>query len=426
MNYRLYVALLLKNVLGENKNFETSDPIFKNIDAKEQSKIKFLCFTLLRNYYYFEEIAKRLLSKPLKKKDYDIFGLLLLGLYELSQSMDTAYAIVHETVACANHVKKDWSKGLLNATLRRFIREHDTLCQNLPKIAQTNHPQWLLTKIQKQWPEYEKQVLEANQKLPPLTLRVNQQQIARKEYLTVLNQEHIEALPLDDANHAVMLKQALNVLEIPGFANGAVSIQDLSAQFAPDLLALTPHLKVLDACAAPGGKTAHLLETEPTLQLDALDIHEERVGKLTSTLARLGFTATIKTADARETEKWWDQEPYDRILLDAPCTGSGVIKRHPEIKIKLKPEDLKQTCALQEQLLDALWPTLKLNGILLYITCSIFQEENVMQIEKFLQKQGNAKTIPLNVSWGIPQRHGQQILPTTQHDGFYYALLTKI
>jgi 16S rRNA (cytosine967-C5)-methyltransferase len=358
----------------------------------------------------------------------DIHCLLLLGLYQIVHIQTAAHAAVSETVSVTRQLKKNWAKSLVNAVLRNFLREQTGLlaeCGNNERFNSA-HPEWLLNAIRQAWPNDWHSIVEANNQQAPMWLRVNLQKTSAQNYLTQLQDAGINAsIQGDDA--AILLGQATDVTRLPGFAEGYVSVQDGAAQLAARIIDLQPGQRVLDACAAPGGKMAHMLEIQPALALMlALDKDADRLNRVDENLQRLGLTASVLTADAGSPNDWWDGQQFDRILLDSPCSGTGVIRRHPDIKALRKPADIQATSNLQANLLAALWPLLKAGGKLLYATCSILPQENSLQIERFLQAQHDASLLPNWPGVGRDTSPGLQILPgESSMDGFYYACLQK-
>lgn len=397
-----------------------------------------LCFGTCRWYYRLESQLQGFLDKPLKKKDADIHALLLVGLYQLEYLRLPAYAAINETVNAAVVLKKVWAKRLINAVLRRYQRSVEQQARpDAPHDAagQFAFPHWLADALQQAWPEHYPHVLDQSNQHPPMTLRVNQQHISATDYLLELENAGLSGLIGKFSDTAVYLDRAVPVSALPGFADGWVSVQDEASQIIPDLLQLTEGLRLLDACAAPGGKTCHILEQQPRLaSVTALDIEERRLNRLHQNLQRLRLSdhaLVVKAADAAKPGQWWDGTPFDRILLDAPCSATGIIRRQPDIKLLRRAEDIPRLTALQARLLDSLWNTLAPGGLLLYTTCSILPAENTLQIADFLHRTADARELPiegqgLKGHWGIKCLHGRQLLPENQGpDGFFYALLQK-
>ncbi len=425
----------------------------QQIKAEDTPKVQAYCYNILRRYEFYQFIVSTLLDKPLKNKDKDIYHLILSGVMLLNEGNLPAHAAINETVNVTRKSKKVWAKNLVNALLRRYQRDQSSLhsAANHHLVSHYCCPEWLLKKIQHAYPDIVNNeqanttiqwqtILKANLLHPPMTLRVNQLINSREDYLNLLNENDIAAHTCPLTKHGILLDQAVNVEKLPRFAEGAVSVQDSAAQYCAELLTPQAGESILDACAAPGGKTLHLFESCPNLkQLTAIDISAKRLEKVQQNIMRLTPTHQNKflliAANASDTESWWDGKQFDRILLDAPCSATGVIRRHPDIKRLREAADIDALLKTQQQLLKKLWPTLKKGGMLLYATCSILPEENVQQIKTFLASHNDAQCVNFNVSWGQACEHGQQLLPTYQtdkntqdkgnSDGFYYCLLQK-
>ncbi|MDH3406783.1 MAG: 16S rRNA (cytosine(967)-C(5))-methyltransferase RsmB [Gammaproteobacteria bacterium] len=397
--------------------------------ARNAALIQEMSYGTLRWFDQLAAIAALFLDKPLKQKDQDVYTLLLIGLYQLMHMRVARHAAVKETVEAAEALKKPWAKKLLNACLRASLREEAraraTIAAN--PAAAFSHPGWLLGEIRHQWSENWTSILAANNARPPLVLRVNRQRQSRQMYLACLAQAGIVATAHPFSDTAVVLDSPTAVNELPGFTEGEVSVQDAAAQFAAPLLDAQPGERVLDACAAPGGKTGHLLEHTAGLgELVALDREPARVELIKENLVRLGLAANVITGDAANPTNWWDGRPFDRILTDIPCSATGVIRRHPDIKRRRQPEDMPRLVATQERILEGLWPLLKPGGKLLYVTCSILPVENENQITAFLMRHPEATEEPLSLDAGRARPVGWQILPgEAGMDGFYYAKLCK-
>lgn len=394
-------------------------------DVQERAFIQALCYGTVRQYYRLDFILNQLLTKPIKEKDVQIKALALLGLYQLQYMRVKDHAAVSETVAVMN--KKQWAKSLLNALLRRYLREQAALEALADKHVAYAHPDWMITTIKADWGEAGKSILLANNQLPPMVLRVNQRCCGRAEYLALLAEQGIEAIALAGCEQAILLIEPLGVDKLPKFAEGWVSVQDSAAQLAAVLLNAQKGDRVLDICAAPGGKTAHILELQPELQhLLAIDIDAGRLARVAENLKRLQLTADLLAADATKPEFWWDGTLYQRILLDAPCSALGVIRRHPDIKLLRRAEDINTLQILQQHILLAAWQLLAPGGLLVYATCSILKQENETQIAHFLQQHSDAQELPIEASWGVKRPYGRQVLTGSQSmDGFYYARLQK-
>ena len=431
MNPRLAAARALAAVLDGKASLGTSlPPLLDKVEARDRGLAQDLAFGAARWQPRLELIAAKLLRKPFKDGDRDLEALLLVGLYQLFYTRIPAHAAIGETVGCVDKLKKTSAKGLLNAVLRNAQREGDSLIQELDRdpVLHTAHPRWLQKQLKAFWPEHWQAICAANNAHPPLILRVNRRHGSRDDYLARLRQVGFEAEPCTFSRDGIRLLQACDVTLLPGFAEGHVSVQDEAAQLAADLLQLAPGQRVLDACAAPGGKTCHLLEAEPALsEVVAVDLEAKRLARVRENLDRLGLEATLIAADGRDTAAWWDGKPFQRILLDAPCSATGVIRRHPDIKLTRKADDIPALATLQGELLDAMWPTLEVGGILLYATCSTLPTENTEVIEAFLARTPGARELDIAGPFGLKQPHGRQLLAQQDgHDGFYYAKLIKI
>ena len=397
--------------------------------TQQRALVQELSYGTLRWYYRLAAMLEQLLERPLKQRDADIRCLLLAGLYQLDRLAIPPHAAVHETVQATRALDKHWAKGLVNAVLRSYLRRSAELEQVIGAnpTAKHAHPGWLIDCFGADWPNDRDVLLAANNARPPFSLRVNGQRLTRDEYLGILAEHSLDAEPLANTSHGIVLKRPLPVEQLPGFSQGVVSVQDGAAQLAAGLMRLSPGLRVLDACAAPGGKTAHILETEPELAvLTALDIDARRLERVRDNLSRLGLQAELLQGDAGNPESWWNAVSYDRILLDVPCSATGVIRRHPDIKLLRKYDDIAVLAARQAKLLGTMWPLLAPGGMLLYCTCSVLATENSEQLERFLGDRADAKELPIKASWGRACGSGRQILPGEDNmDGFYFACVRK-
>lgn len=431
MNPRLAAARALAAVLNGKASLGSSlPPLLDRVEPRDRALAQDLAFGTARWQPRLALLMDKLLQKPFKAADRDVEALLLVGLYQLLHTRIPAHAAIGETVACVDKLKKSSLKGLLNAVLRRAQREHEALLAELDRdpVLHTAHPRWLQKRLKADWPEQWQAICAANNQHPPLLLRVNRRQGSREQYLAELQAAGIAAEPCAFSRDGIHLPEACDVKTLPGFMEGRVSVQDEAAQLAADLLDLAPGQRVLDACAAPGGKTCHLLEAEPGLgHVTAIDLEQSRLARVRDNLDRLGLDAELIAADGRETKVWWDGKPFQRILLDAPCSATGVIRRHPDIKLTRQEADIAALAKLQGELLDALWPTLEVGGILLYATCSVLPQENSDNIGAFLARTPGARELDITGPFGLKQAHGRQLLPQDGgHDGFYYAKLIKI
>ncbi|KOY01885.1 16S rRNA (cytosine(967)-C(5))-methyltransferase RsmB [Pseudomonas nunensis] len=431
MNPRLAAAKALAAVLNGKASLNSSLPTqMDKVEDRDRGFTQDLAFGTARWQPRLSALAAKLLQKPFKAADADVEALLLVGLYQLLYTRVPAHAAIGETVGCADKLKKPWAKALLNAVLRRAQRESEALLAELEHdpVVRTAHPRWLQKSLKAFWPEQWEAICAANNAHPPMILRVNRRHQTRDAYLGLLSEAGIAASPCVYSRDGIILDAAADVRSLPGFAEGWISVQDEAAQLAADLLDLAPGQRVLDACCAPGGKTCHILEAEPALAgVVAVDLEAKRLVRVRENLARLGLSAELIAADGRDTATWWDGKPFQRILLDAPCSATGVIRRHPDIKLTRQPDDIAALAVLQGELLDAMWITLEVGGILLYATCSTLPTENTEVIEAFLARTPGARELDLAITAGIKQPHGRQLLAQQGgHDGFYYAKLIKI
>lgn len=429
VNTRTLAARVLARVLNQGQSLtQVLTPALTETPARDQGLLQELCYGTLRWYPQLQFFLDHLLKKPLRPQEKEIQSLLLLGLYQLLYLRVPEYAAISETVAASRDFRKPWAAGLINAVLRGFQRHRNALMANMERTetACHAHPAWLLERLKADWPEDWPALVAANNARPPCSLRVNLLQVSRQAYLQTLADAHIEAVPAPHTDAGIILASACEVETLPGFREGLVSVQDSAAQLATGLLDLQPGMRVLDACAAPGGKTCHSLESEPSIQLLALDIDPQRLVRIRENLDRLGLAAELVTGNALQPESWWDGVPFQRILLDAPCSATGVIRRHPDIKVLRQASDIEPLTDQQRALLNCLWPLLAPGGMLVYATCSVLRQENEYAVADFLTHQPQARERPINTAWGRAGRHGRQILTgETEMDGFYYACLVK-
>lgn len=431
------VALrILLAVLKDGQSLSGLGHLADKLDPRDAAFAKLLAYGVLRYYFQLGAILKRLMDKPLKTKDHDIELTMMLAMYQVLHTRVPDYAVVDVAVKQVRQSKKKWASKLVNGVLRNFLRRQDELIPQLQSPADVySHPQWIVDQLRQDWPEDWQSILEGNNQPPPMTLRVNQQKQKVDIFRALLKSSlDCESHALSGMPSALILGEPKDVRQLPGFAEGEFSVQDAGAQMAAPLLQPQAGDRILDACAAPGGKTAHLFEVQPDIKVTALDISEERLARVEENCQRLGFNAELIAADAAQPDEWWSGEPYDRILLDVPCSASGVIRRHPDIKHLRREEDISALVDLQRQILNRSWPLLKPGGRLLYVTCSLFKAENEQQIEWFLQQCDDAQIVELP-SWLTQyqpqenlrqQAQGLQLLPLApENDGFYYALLEK-
>lgn len=380
-----------------------------------------------RWYWRLQAELNALLKKPLRRKDRDLEVLLLIGLYQLRTLSIPAHAAINETVNASALLGKEWARGLVNGVLRSYVRRGPIPEARLSDVERYSHPQWLVRHIRKTWPEYWPSILEGNNERAPMVLRVNRLRTNRETYLETLQRHHIGARSDRLSEDGVILDRPVSIQELPGFHAGLVSVQDSAAQWAAPALPVLPGDRILDACSAPGGKLTHLLERYPGIRrVVAIEVSSERAAMVRANLRRLDLSAEFHVGDAADPAAWWDGTPFDGVLLDAPCSGSGVIRRHPDIKHLRRPEDLEDLASRQRLLLDRLWRTVAPGGHLLYVTCSILLEENDGQIGLFLSDHRDAHVLRIQACGGQYVRYGLQTLPGVHNvDGFYYALLKK-
>jgi 16S rRNA (cytosine967-C5)-methyltransferase len=428
-NLRLIAARIIDAVTNGQSLAELLPVALSNIgEPRDRAFVQALCYGVCRFYPRLDITLSHLLAKPMKAKDSDVHALLMVGLYQLMEMQTPPHAAVSETVNAVEALKKPWARGLVNAVLRQYLREEKALPELIAEDeeAQFAHPLWWISAVRKAWPAQWQEILNANNEHPPFSLRVNQQHISADDYLAKLTVQGMPAHRIAHTSHGIILEKPVAAEALPGFAEGDVSVQDGAAQLAAQFLKLAPGLRVLDACAAPGGKLTHLLEIEPSLDVTAVEKDPARLQPVREILQRLKQTAALLTADAADLNAWWDGKKFDRILLDAPCSASGVIRRHPDIKLLRLPTDLREVTMIQTRLLNALWQTLADDGVLVYATCSIFPAENTEIIRKFLDTHADATEEEIAEDIGMPAAPGRQILPGTHEmDGFYYARLRK-
>ena len=389
-------------------------------DLNDLSLIKSFVFGTIRFYHQLNDIVSGLLKHPIDKENLDIHCLMLLGAYQILHSNVAPHAIIFETVNVVNDLNKPWAKGLVNAILREVDRQKHLL-QKQPHYS---HPSWLVKKIKNNHPDHFEQIFANNNLQAPMGIRVHPT-YQLDDYQASLSAIGIESHQVDIAPQALVLEKAVSVFKLPDFEQGACYVQDCSAQLAAYLLNPKEGELILDACSAPGGKTTHLSELAPKSNIVALDNDGERLKRVQQNIDRFSIkNITILQGNA-QTQDWWDGKLFDKILLDAPCSATGVIRRHPDIKLLRKPKDITALVALQKDILANLWPMLKPGGILLYATCSILKSENEEQMSCFLESYENAQELKIDLDWGINTKVGKQQLPSHNFDGFYYAKLQR-
>lgn len=427
---RLAALKMLSSILDSGSNLADAEAENKQPDARDRAFARHLAYGVLRWLTALEWLAGQLLRKPLRRKDRDVQRLILIGIYQLWKDDAAAHAAIHEGAESARKLGKPWAVSVINAVLRRFQREQaDWIARLEEKEERFAHPAWLLQALKADWPQDWRQIADANNLPGPLWLRLNRQ-VETADTLEGLAGGGFTVERHAIAAEAIKISPAAPVQSLPGFEQGRLSVQDPAAQLAAGLLHLEKNHRVLDACAAPGGKACHILERTPGIALTAIDQSPARLELVAENLGRLGFKCggSIKliAADAAEPAQWWDGVLYDRILLDAPCSASGVIRRHPEIKWLRSPGQVEDAAKIQARLLQTLWPLLEVGGILLYATCSVLRVENSRQIQQFIELHPDAELLETDARWGRKLDYGRQILPGEQEmDGFFYASLRK-
>lgn len=432
---RALAALAISPVLQGKTSLSHTLPLAQQAcSAEDQGFLLELVHGTLRHAIYYRAIVQPLLQRAIS--DSRVEALILLGLHQLLAMRTPDHAALSETVEAAHELKLPKLSGFINAILRNVLRQQDALLQRAATQSHA-HPDWLKQAIERDWPQQAEAILAANNATAPITLRVNQAVLERDAALAELDAQGIAAQPCAFSPVGIRVSNQGSLQKLDGLAQGRLSVQDEAAQLAATLLSPKAGERVLDACAAPGGKTAHLLELQPKMAaLVAIDNDNERLKRVHSNIERVRMSGaaviapvTLTCAAAENTAAWWDGQLFDAILLDAPCTATGVIRRHPDIKLLRRPADVKNTVALQQSLLTALWPLLSPGGRLLYATCSVLQAENEQQVQRFCAEHSDALLAPIPSalhSMGLVRSHGLQLLPTEHgHDGFFYALITK-
>lgn len=392
----------------------------------DRALLKELCYGTLRWYWRCRGVVAGLVTRPPRNRDRVIEALMAVGVYQLDQMRLPPHAAIHTTVEACAALGRPRYKGLVNGVLRNVQRRRDALVEALPPAARDAHPDWLWQAIAAQWPDHARTIIEANNSRPPMTLRVNTRRLPVDEYLEALRSAGLDGRRVDHAPAAVVLATPVNVERLPGFADGWVSVQDASAQLLAGLIDPGPGTRILDACAAPGGKLTHMLEAFPGVAVQAIDSDSDRVRRITENLARLQLDSKLIVADAGDPESWWDGVPFDLVVLDVPCSGTGVIRRHPDIKVLRRSSDVDRFAAVQARLLERLWPVVRPGGRLVYVTCSIMAAENQDQVASFLGRTPDAREEPVQLPAGVATSHGRQVLPEPDGgDGFFYARVRK-
>ena len=431
---RATAARIVDSVVSAGRSLDHALAEYEHeVAARDRGLLRNLCYGTLRYHWHLQAWVDALLSRPLKKRDSCVNQLLAVGLYQLSDTRIPDHAVVSETVEATRHLQRPKLAGLVNAILRRFLRERNSDLPLLNEAAEYDHPQWFIDLLRDDWPDHWQSILAANNERAPMWLRVNPGHCTATEYLQRLQADDVGAELLDGMPQALRLTEPQAVEQLPGFAAGQVSVQDAAAQLAAPWLLREVSGRVLDACAAPGGKSGHLLEVGGSdIELTCLDSDSERLQAVADTLERLKLDATICCGDASNPGEWWNRQPFAAILLDAPCSASGVIRRHPDIKHLRRRTDIVKLAETQLGMLEALWPTLQPGGRLLYVTCSVLSAENDQVVERFVTTTDGVREVGLLQNNNIRDlMHskvcGCQVLPgTAGMDGFYFACLEKV
>lgn len=423
-NVRAAAAQVVFQVVDKGESLSSALPMAQqSIRPRDHALLQEICFGVLRYLPRLESTANLLMDKPLKGKQRVFHHLILVGIYQILFMRIPDHAAVGETVEATKDLRGPKLRGLINAVLRNYQRRKEELdvLATSHDAGKYGHPSWLLKLLKESYPEQWQAIVEANNQKAPMWLRVNRQHHTRDEYLALLNQENFDASLHPQAPDALKLASPCDVNLLPGFDQGWVSVQDAAAQLSVEYLNPQPGDLILDCCAAPGGKTAHILERTDDVEVVAIDCDPNRLERVNDNLARLNLHADVICGDARYPEQWWRGEKFDRILLDAPCSAVGVIRRHPDIKWLRRANDIETLTQLQSDILDAMWRQLKPGGTLVYATCSITPQENSLQVKAFLTRTSNAQLLDSDVN-----APGRQIIPGEDDmDGFYYAVIKK-
>jgi len=425
------VAQLLLDVIQRGQSLDQALPnATRGCAPGHRGLIQAMSYEVLRQYEGLVFWRDRLLDRPLPAKAVEVSMLLLVGLERVLSSHRQTSRAVNATVQSVRETGQTWATGLVNAVLRRASREFESgqdPFTEAPAAVQVRLPDWLYDQLVADWGETRAgQIGLASMAHPPMTLRVDTHALSRDDHLQALEGAGFPAWPTRYAQTGIQLESAVEVERLPGFAAGELSVQDEAAQWVVDLMAIAPGMSVLDACSAPGGKTLAMIQAEPESRLTAVDINAARLARVQENLERGHAIARLVVGDAAEPETWWDGASFDRILADVPCSATGVIRRHPDIKRLRRAADIPVLVERQRLMIDALWRTLKPGGRLVYATCSILKQENADQVEAFLARHADARAVPLTVEWGVASGPGRQAFPDEKaHDGFFYAVLEK-
>ncbi len=431
INCRAAAALALLDVVDKQKSLT---PVLvrysEKVPSTDKGLLHHICYGSCRHFFSINALSKIMLEHPLPEDARPVQALMWVGLYQLAYGDTSEHAAIHETVEACGQLKQDKYKGLLNAILRRFQREKTELLEGLKSsdVPHYQHPKWFIKSLKKSWPNQWQVICEQGNIQAPMCLRVNTHYNSVSEYLQKLEGADIKASKGELSLTSIYLDKPMDVFALPAFEDGSCSVQDEAAQMAAQLLNPQKGEKILDACSAPGGKACHLLEhAGGEIDLTAMDADELRLTRVHENLTRLKFNAKTLVGEAQHIEQWWDGKPFDRILLDVPCSATGVIRRHPDIKLLRQKQDIDNLAQLQLSILQQSWQMLKPGGTLLYATCSVLPLENADNVKTFLSEQSDAQLQNIEMSSGIDTGFGWQLFPQAQsHDGFFYALLKKV
>ena len=424
LNLRSLAAQAVEQVLEQGQSLSNVlPPLQQKVSDKDKALLQELCFGVLRTLSQLDWLIGKLMSRPMTGKQRVVHYLIMVGIYQLLYTRIPPHAALAETVEGSVAIKRPQLKGLINGVLRQFQRQQEELLSEFSRSEiRFLHPSWLLKRLQKAYPAQWEAIVEANNQRPPMWLRVNRVHHPRDGWPALLEEAGMKGFTHPAYPDAVRMETPVPVHALPGFEEGWVTVQDASAQGCITFLDPKNGEQILDLCAAPGGKTTHILEAAPEAQVLAVDVDEQRLSRVYDNLKRLGVKATVKQGDGRYPAQWCGEQQFDRILLDAPCSATGVIRRHPDIKWLRRDRDIAELAQLQSEILDAVWPHLKTGGTLVYATCSVLPEENSQQIKAFLLRTADA-VLSETGSADLP---GQQNLPGAEEgDGFFYAKLIK-
>jgi len=429
MNLRAIAAQTVAAVLDNGESLATALPNAQSRieNPKDKALVQEICYGVMRELTQLEYYLDQLMDKPMKGKQRIIHHLLLVGAYQLLHTRIPAHAALQETVEATKGIDRPKFTSLINGVLRNLQRQHQELREKMPTKGPMTycHPKWFIKRVTQAYPKQWQQIVQANNQRSPMWLRNNAKSQTRAQYLETLAELEIEASAGALGDNSILLAEPIPVHKLPDFDSGACSVQDAAAQQAAEILGAQPGELILDACAAPGGKTCHILESCSDLKVVALDNVQHRLERVQENLDRIGLTAQLICGDGTQPQDWWQGEQFDRILLDAPCSATGVIRRNPDIKWLRRDTDIDQLVELQRQILAACWKLLKPGGTLVYATCSVLPDENAKQIAAFLAVHQDARLIPLQEN-DTPLTPGWQLLPGIDDvDGFYYAKLQK-